>query len=95
MVKGERTNPHFTETGTAQIEGISPRGQNCLHMYLTHLGTIPGMHIVDTINVLDRLPMFLKPWKRRARARFQRDWDWCQEKLEVGLARPKFTKFTY
>ncbi|KAH7124336.1 cytochrome P450 [Dactylonectria macrodidyma] len=45
-------------------------------------GTLPGMYIVDTITLLDRLPLYLKPWESDARARFQRDWDWCMEKLE-------------
>lgn len=53
------------------------------------------MYIVDTITLLDRLPLYLKPWERDARARFQRDWDWCMEKLEVGPSLPlhRLTKF--
>ncbi|KAF4984568.1 hypothetical protein FDECE_17062 [Fusarium decemcellulare] len=46
------------------------------------LATLPGMFMVDTVPALDNLPLFLKPWERDARARFQRDWEWCMEKLE-------------
>ena len=52
-------------------------------------GTFPGFAIVDIFPVLDKLPLFLKPWERDARARFKRDWDWSQDKLaRVRKSRP-------
>ncbi|KAJ9655954.1 hypothetical protein H2198_005302 [Neophaeococcomyces mojaviensis] len=45
------------------------------------LGTLPGESIVDALPILDKLPLFLKPWERRNRARFARDMRFVQEKL--------------
>lgn len=45
------------------------------------LGTLPGESIVDALPLLDRLPLLLKPWERRNRARFARDMRFVAEKL--------------
>lgn len=45
------------------------------------LGTLPGYYMVEVLPFLDRLPMALKPWERRGRARFRRDLEWCVERL--------------
>lgn len=46
------------------------------------LGTLPGSHLVDILPALDKLPLFLKPWERRARALFQDNKNWCDERLQ-------------
>lgn len=45
------------------------------------LSTLPGSHIVDIIPVLDRLPLFLKPWQRKAQALFEDNKRWCDERM--------------
>lgn len=45
------------------------------------LGTLPGSHVVDILPALDKLPLFLKPWERRARALFQDNKNWCDERM--------------
>ncbi|KAF3047192.1 hypothetical protein E8E12_011599 [Didymella heteroderae] len=45
------------------------------------LGTLPGSHLVDILPVLNKLPLFLKPWERRARALFQDNKNWCDERM--------------
>ncbi|KAH7143558.1 cytochrome P450 [Dactylonectria macrodidyma] len=76
-------------TFASQIFGMEiPNSDDPVIAYIHETGlaqikaTLPGMYIVDTITLLDRLPLYLKPWERDARARFQRDLDWCMEKLE-------------
>lgn len=44
-------------------------------------GTLPGSHIVDILLILDRLPLWLKPWERSARAQFLRDLQWCRNHM--------------
>ncbi|KAF1927809.1 cytochrome P450 [Didymella exigua CBS 183.55] len=44
------------------------------------LGTLPGSHLVDILPVLDRLPLFFKPWEKKARALFQDNKKWCDER---------------
>lgn len=44
-------------------------------------GTLPGSHIVDILPILDRLPLFLKPWEQKARAYFREDIDWVRAKM--------------
>lgn len=46
------------------------------------LGTLPGAHLVDILPILDRLPLFLKPWERKARARFQDNLRWCLDRMQ-------------
>ena len=46
------------------------------------LGTLPGSHLVDILPVLDRLPLILKPWERKARALFQDNKRWCDERMQ-------------
>lgn len=46
------------------------------------MGTLPGAYLVDIFPMLDLLPLALKPWERAGRERFQRDKDWCVQKLE-------------
>ncbi|KAF5567491.1 amidohydrolase family [Fusarium napiforme] len=62
------------------------------------LGILPGYYIVDTFNILDKLPLFFKPWERNAKARHKRDYEWCGEKLkrvksqiDAGEAPPHMT----
>lgn len=62
-----------------------------------YTGTLPESQIVDIIPVLDRLPLFLKPWERKARASFNNDWQWALERLtrvkkdiRGGIFRPAF-----
>ncbi|OAG07382.1 cytochrome P450 [Paraphaeosphaeria sporulosa] len=45
------------------------------------LGTLPGSHLVDILPILDKLPLFLKPWERKARALFQDNKKWCDERM--------------
>ncbi|OAL52704.1 cytochrome P450 [Pyrenochaeta sp. DS3sAY3a] len=45
------------------------------------LGTLPGSHLVDILPSLDRLPLWLKPWERKARALFDDNSTWCNERL--------------
>lgn len=45
------------------------------------LATIPGFYLVDRFPILDKLPLFLKPWERDARERFRRDMRWVTDKL--------------
>jgi cytochrome P450 len=45
------------------------------------LGTLPGSYLVDILPALDRLPLFLKPWERKARALFQDNKKWCDERM--------------
>ncbi|KAG6364932.1 hypothetical protein INS49_006536 [Diaporthe citri] len=44
-------------------------------------GTLPGSHIVDILPILDRLPLWLKPWERTARAHFLEDLQWCRKHM--------------
>jgi len=46
------------------------------------LQTLPGANIVDVLPILDKLPLFLKPWERQNRQRFDRDMRFVKEKLE-------------
>lgn len=46
------------------------------------LQTLPGANLVDVLPILDRLPLFLKPWERQNRTRFDRDMRFVKEKLE-------------
>lgn len=46
------------------------------------LGTLPGSYLVDILPVLDRLPLFLKPWERKARALFRDNKRWCDERMQ-------------
>ncbi|KAG4259090.1 hypothetical protein FPRO03_13312 [Fusarium proliferatum] len=62
------------------------------------LGMLPGYYLVDTFNILDKLPLFLKPWERDAKARHKRDYEWCCDKLkkvksqiDAGEAPPHMT----
>jgi cytochrome P450 len=61
------------------------------------LGTLPGSHLVDILPILDRLPLILKPWERKARALFQNNKMWCddrmqrvEEAIESGTANDSF-----
>lgn len=61
------------------------------------LGTLPGAHLVDVLPVLDQLPLFLKPWESKARALFQDNKRWCDERMrrvekaiEAGTANDSF-----
>ena len=45
------------------------------------LGTLPGSHLVDILPVLNRLPLALKPWERKARALFQDNKNWCDARM--------------
>ncbi|KAF5529753.1 cytochrome P450 [Fusarium mexicanum] len=62
------------------------------------LGMLPGYYLVDIFNILDKLPLFLKPWERDAKARHKRDYEWCCDKLkrvksqiDAGEAPPHMT----
>ncbi|KAF9692856.1 hypothetical protein EKO04_009251 [Ascochyta lentis] len=46
------------------------------------LGTLPGSHLVDMLPVLDKLPLFLKPWERKARRLFRDNRKWCDERMQ-------------
>ncbi|KAH7047397.1 cytochrome P450 [Macrophomina phaseolina] len=46
------------------------------------IATFPGSYIVDMFEVLDKLPSFMKVWERDARARFQRDMEWCRQQMK-------------
>ncbi|KAK7703706.1 hypothetical protein SLS57_010813 [Botryosphaeria dothidea] len=46
------------------------------------IATFPGPYIVDMLQILDKLPPFMKTWEISARARFQRDLNWCREKMK-------------
>ncbi|KAJ4359532.1 uncharacterized protein N0V89_000087 [Didymosphaeria variabile] len=61
------------------------------------LGTLPGSHLVDILPVLDRLPLFLKPWERKGKVIFQDNKRWCDERLwrvekaiEAGTVKDSF-----
>lgn len=43
------------------------------------LQTLPGANMIDVLPFLDRLPLFLKPWERRNRMRFERDMRFVRE----------------
>lgn len=43
--------------------------------------TLPGSQIVDILPILDRLPLWLKPWEQQARHYFRQDIDWVRQKL--------------
>ncbi|USP80423.1 cytochrome P450 [Curvularia clavata] len=45
------------------------------------LGTLPGTYLVDILPFLDHLPLFLKPWEKKARALFQDNLNWCLERM--------------
>lgn len=45
------------------------------------LGTLPGTHIVDILPTLNHLPLFLKPWERKARALFQNNLQWSLKRM--------------
>lgn len=45
------------------------------------VGTLPGSNIIDILPILDRLPLWLKPWERKARAYFANDLEWCRDKM--------------
>ncbi|KAF9880077.1 cytochrome p450 [Colletotrichum karsti] len=47
------------------------------------INTFPGSNIIDLIPSLGKLPMFLKPWERRGRARYQRDLAWAMKRVEA------------
>lgn len=51
------------------------------------LGTLPGQSMIDIFPFLDKLPLALKPWERRNRARFERDLRFVKEKLDRIRAR--------
>lgn len=51
------------------------------------LGTLPGQSLVDLFPFLDNLPLKLKPWERRNRARFEGDLRFVKEKLDRIRAR--------
>lgn len=44
--------------------------------------TLPGANVVDVFPFLDHLPLALKPWERRNRARFERNMHFVKEKLQ-------------
>ncbi|KAJ3952546.1 hypothetical protein N0V92_011002 [Colletotrichum tropicale] len=48
--------------------------------------TFPGMNVIDLMPSLGKLPMFLKPWERKGRARYRRDLAWAMKRLEVRPA---------
>lgn len=61
------------------------------------LETLPGSNLVDILPILDKLPLFLKPWEREHRQRFANDWAWTSERLarvkkdiREGIFRPAF-----
>lgn len=61
------------------------------------LGTLPGSHLVDILPVLDKLPLFLKPWEEKARELYQDNKRWCNARLrrvekaiEAGTASDSF-----
>ncbi|KAJ4983179.1 hypothetical protein SVAN01_11322 [Stagonosporopsis vannaccii] len=41
------------------------------------LGTLPGAHLVDILPFLDQLPLFFKPWEKKAKALFEGNKRWC------------------
>ncbi|KAH0425121.1 cytochrome p450 [Colletotrichum camelliae] len=51
------------------------------------INTFPGMNIIDLMPSLGRLPMFLKPWERKGRARYRRDLAWAMKRLEAAQDR--------
>ncbi|CZR59874.1 related to O-methylsterigmatocystin oxidoreductase [Phialocephala subalpina] len=56
--------------------------------YIFHSGermieaTLPGSAIVDILPFLEKLPMYLKPWEKMARAAFQEDLEWVRERAK-------------
>lgn len=46
------------------------------------LGTLPGYHVVDMFPVLAKLPLFLKPWERKARALYESNRQWCVDRMQ-------------
>ncbi|KAJ5354959.1 cytochrome P450 [Penicillium cataractarum] len=50
------------------------------------LGTIPGMYMVDIFTWMEFLPIWLKPWEKEAKKRFQRDMRWCLERLQSQIS---------
>jgi len=44
-------------------------------------GTLPGSHIVDVLPILNKLPLWLKPWERHARKWFQEDLQWVHARM--------------
>ncbi|KAI8234434.1 Cytochrome P450 monooxygenase patI [Colletotrichum sp. SAR 10_96] len=49
--------------------------------------TFPGMNVIDLMPSLGKLPMFLKPWERKGRARYRRDLAWAMKRLEAAQDR--------
>ncbi|KAK1846224.1 cytochrome p450 [Colletotrichum chrysophilum] len=49
--------------------------------------TFPGMNVIDLMPSLGKLPMFLKPWERKGRARYRRDLTWAMKRLEAAQDR--------
>ncbi|KAH8783605.1 cytochrome P450 [Hyaloscypha finlandica] len=44
-------------------------------------GTLPGTHLVDIMPWMNNLPLWLKPWERRARAYFKDDVQWARTRM--------------
>lgn len=60
-------------------------------------GTLPVSHLVDILPALDKLPLVLKPWERRARALSQGNKKWVDERvrkvekaIEAGTVKDSF-----
>ncbi|KAI8204986.1 Cytochrome P450 monooxygenase yanC [Colletotrichum sp. SAR 10_76] len=51
------------------------------------INTFPGMNVIDLMPSLGKLPMFLKPWERKGRARYRRDLAWAMKRLEAAQDR--------
>uniref|UniRef100_L2FVC2 Cytochrome p450 n=1 Tax=Colletotrichum fructicola (strain Nara gc5) TaxID=1213859 RepID=L2FVC2_COLFN len=51
------------------------------------INTFPGMNVIDLMPSLGKLPMFLKPWERKGRARYRRDLTWAMKRLEAAQDR--------
>nr|XP_036579405.1 uncharacterized protein CTRU02_10651 [Colletotrichum truncatum]KAF6786952.1 hypothetical protein CTRU02_10651 [Colletotrichum truncatum] len=45
--------------------------------------TFPGSNIIDLVPSLGKLPLWLKPWEKKGRARYRRDLDWAMKRLKV------------
>lgn len=55
-------------------------------------GTLPGSHIVDILSILNTLPLWVKPWERKARAHFVDDIHWVRKRLlEVRKTPAEYT----
>ncbi|KAF5524657.1 Cytochrome P450 monooxygenase patI [Colletotrichum aenigma] len=51
------------------------------------INTFPGMNVIDLMPSLGKLPMSLKPWERKGRARYRRDLAWAMKRLEAAQDR--------